>query len=144
MDRFEAGLRRLERPRALVRGTRHVAGKAVLQHFLQEGIRRVAAGHAVSRDGIEDLGTFDAAPLARRTAAEMESQCRLAHQPAMLAAEHRREPGIAIVGLLHEPRLLADGRVQAGMAGNVVGRQSHVDGLARFRHSHRFQPELEP
>jgi hypothetical protein len=34
--------------------------------------------------------------------------------------------------------------VQAGMTGNVVGRQRHVDGLVRFRHSHRFEPELEP
>jgi hypothetical protein len=34
--------------------------------------------------------------------------------------------------------------VHAGMAGNVVGRKGHVDGLVRFRHSHRFEPELEP
>ncbi len=46
-------------------GPADVAGKAVLQHFLQEGIRRVAARNAMPRDGIEDLSGADAASLAR-------------------------------------------------------------------------------
>ena len=110
---------------ASVTGVRQIFDDVIVQHLLDEGLGRVAAGDGIVKHGIDEAGEGKFRAGIARVTGEMQGKASVSQQPTLLRGEYGGQARACFIDVQQRLRLRLDMTMQRRMADNIFEIQRH-------------------